>query len=252
MNALITDRVQRSFSRSFGSYHDEAGQQAQIAADLVDALRIHGAPDKFTHGLELGCGTGHLTQRLKETFRFQSLTLNDLAPEAEKTATDADASFLCGDAQQIMWPNEVDLICSASMIQWFEDPAILMQRIANWLQPGGWMAVSGFGPRQFQELAQVGSNAGAPGLCQPDELSAAVRDELEVVATGHSIRTLRFDSPHEVLRHLRSTGVNGRARATWTRSDMRRFSDDYVARHGSDGTVPLTYHPIWIVARKPI
>ena len=34
MNAQLTDRVQRSFSRSFLTYHDSAGQQARIADRL--------------------------------------------------------------------------------------------------------------------------------------------------------------------------------------------------------------------------
>ncbi|WP_170789866.1 methyltransferase domain-containing protein [Ruegeria lacuscaerulensis] len=251
MNTLITDRVQRSFSRSFGSYHAAAGLQAQIAADLADALHAHDAPAQFDHGLELGCGTGHLTHELQARFRFQALTLNDLAPEAAATATAAKARFVCGDAERIAWPQRPDLICSASMIQWLHDPAALMRRMSRALAPGGWLAVSGFGPRQFHELTQIGSSAEAPGLSRPEDLSAAICDELEVMVADEDIRTIRFASPHDLLRHLRSTGVNGRARAVWTRSDLRRFSDAYVARHGCGGTVPLTYHPIWIIARKP-
>ncbi len=252
MMAHSTDRVQRSFSRSFDTYHQAAGPQGRIAERLVTDLRDCGAPGHFSSVLELGCGTGLLTQKLREAFVIGDLTLNDLAPEAGMTAQTAAATFLCGDALQVDWPDRPDLITSASMIQWLADPAALLRRAADALAPGGWLAVSGFGPKQYHELAQIGSSAGAPGLCRSEDLAASVQTEMELVTSGEHVQQLHFASPRLALKHLRQTGVNGRAKQFWTKSDLLQFSTDYTRRFGTDAGVPLTYHSVWIVARKPV
>lgn len=250
MNAALTDRVQRSFSRSFGSYHDAAGQQAWVASRLVKELRHSGAPRSFASAFELGCGTGHLTHLLCQEFGFGTLHLNDLAPEARLTAQAAGAAFLLGDAQHIEWPAELGLVASASMIQWLQDPAKLLNKAAVALAPGGWLAISGFGPEQYRELARIGSCAGAPGLCRPENLADAVDGQLEVILTGERVRQRYFPAPRQVLEHLRKTGVNGRARKNWTKSTLARFTAEYVRYFETGAGVPLTYHPVWIIARK--
>ncbi len=251
MNTQLANRVQRSFSRSFGTYHQAAGQQVLIAERLVRELCDNGAPRYFASVLELGCGTGHLTQRLCSQFAFGALTVNDLSTEAQLTANTAGAAFLQGDAARIAWPGQPRLIASASMIQWLPDPALLLRRAAAALAPGGWLAVSGFGPEQYRELVQIGSSARAPGLCRPDDLAAAVRGDLDIVISGEALQEMHFASPRDVLEHLRNTGVNGRAQHVWTKSRLLQFTSEYRRRFDGQAGVPLTYHPIWIIARKP-
>lgn len=250
MTQDIAQRVQRSFSRSFSSYHDAAYQQAWIAGRLVQELRDAGAPRQFRSTLELGCGTGHLTERLLAAFELKEVSLNDISPEAQATADRCGARFLCGDATKIDWPRQPDFIVSASMIQWLTEPALLLRRAADRLAPGGWLAVSGFGPHQYRELVEIGSSAMAPGLCRASDLAAISGDEIEVKAISECMRPLKFKNPRNVLEHLRKTGVNGRAQKSWTKSSLARFTADYIQRFGENDGVSLTYHAIWMVARK--
>ena len=63
--------------------------------------------------------------------------------------------------------------------------------------------------------------------------------------------TLHFPSPTEVLRHLKHTGVTGVTRTSWPRGRLAEFSAEYSSRYGAgDGSVPLTYHPVYLIARK--
>jgi malonyl-CoA O-methyltransferase len=250
MTFQATDRVQRSFSRSFHSYHGEASQQARVADQLVTALGAAGAPERFSKTFELGCGTGHLTRRLMEAFDCGALTLNDLTPAAAETANSHRATFLCGDASKVSWPTQPDLIASASMIQWLQNPAEFLRQAANALSPGGWLAISGFGPHQYTELAQIGSSAAAPGLLDHLDMASAVTECLEVINTGEALERVFFATPRDVLQHLRKTGVNGRAQKPWTKATLRQFSDDYERLHRTAEGVSLTYHATWIVARK--
>ena len=250
MNVPTIDRVQRSFSRSFSSYHDRASQQAKIAEHLLQEMRASGTPQNFASALEFGCGTGHLTHRINTAFEFAQFAVNDLSPEAAKTARDVGAEFLCGDAEAVQWPDQPDLIVSASMIQWLNDPLEFLRRVAHALASGGWLAVSGFGPDQYRELANVGSAAQAPGLCTADEMAGAIDSLMEIMSCGERVSTLHFASPKKVLRHLRDTGVNGRAQKVWTKSSLAEFSEQYVMRFGTEKGVPLTYNPTWIIAHK--
>ena len=58
-----------------------------------------------------------------------------------------------------------------------------------------------------------------------------------------------FDTPMEVLRHMRYTGVNALTGGTWTRADIREFESKYQAFKGEKG-YPLTYHPVLLVLQK--
>ena len=250
MNIQTVDRVQRSFSRSFGTYDDAACQQAWIAERLAQALRDNGAPGTFSNAFEFGCGTGHLTRALQAGFQIDRLTLNDLMSEARLTAQDHAAAFVEGDACSVAWPEGLDLITSASMIQWVPNPGLLVDRAANQLAPGGWLALSGYGPDQFHELAALGSSSNAPGLIALDTLGAAVSRQFDILDIGEARHRIRFPTPRAVLHHLRKTGVNGHARETWTKSTLARFSAAYSEKFGSAEGVSLTYHPIWIIARR--
>ncbi|WP_170461486.1 methyltransferase domain-containing protein [Ruegeria arenilitoris] len=251
MNAMPTDRIRRSFSRSFGSYHCAAGPQARIARALGQRLVDLGAPRQFGTLFEIGCGTGHLTEALHQQFSFTRSTLNDLMAEARDTARRWGADFLQGDIRNVTWPARPDLIASASTVQWLDDPAAVVRRAMHEVAPEGWVAISGFGPDQYAELSALGSAARAPGLCAPDDLAAGIGPEVEILDLWQDRQPLWFDTPLDVLRHLRETGVNGRAAQVWTRADLTDFSTRYRAAFSGPEGVRLTYHPVWIIARKP-
>lgn len=251
MNAPVSDHIRLSFSRSFETNPANAKQQAWVAQRLGETLRDCGAPGYFSSTFEIGSGTGLLTRQLCAHFRRGHLTLNDLAPETQHTADTYGASFLSGDALQIGWPDRPTLIASASMIQWLSDPCSFLRRASDVLAPGGWLAISGFGPGQYQELAQLGISARAPGLCCPDAMTSAVQDSLDIMAVGQCLWPLYFASARDVLVHLRRTGVNGSASRIWTKARHMQFLDDYTRKFTAEAGVRLTYQPVWIVARKP-
>ena len=63
---------------------------------------------------------------------------------------------------------------------------------------------------------------------------------------------LEFSTVREILRHLKATGVTASGgRSRWTRSTLAAFEADYSARFRSGNRMlPLTYHPITLIARK--
>ncbi|UWQ80390.1 methyltransferase domain-containing protein [Leisingera sp. S132] len=253
---LEQSRVQKSFRRGLESYHGAASVQAETAAHLARMLQDQGAPRHFGRVLEFGCGTGHFTRQLLQRFSAGSLVLNDLVPEAAQVMqalegdTQAKTRFKGGPIESLPLPQDLDLIASASTVQWIPDLPALMARLAAHLTPGGWLALSGFGRGQFRELAAMGSAAAAPSYLDADEWPSVLPEGLEIRQIAQRPAVLEFASALHLLRHLRQTGVNGNARQGWSRRQLRSFEDAYRERFGQGGKLPLTYDPVLLVARR--
>ncbi|MFK0298036.1 methyltransferase domain-containing protein [Brevundimonas sp. NPDC090276] len=241
-------RVQRSFRRGFATYDDSALVQKLIARGLIRRLQRHAVGARLAHVFEAGYGTGQLTRLLLQRLPIEALHLNDLAAEPLAFAPEAD--YRPGDIEFLSLPEDLDLAISASMIQWIADPQTLIRRLCDAVRPGGWLALSGFGPDHFPELQALGSQAAAPSLLSADAMAGLLPTGWTLQEKGSRARSLCFASPCEALRHLRDTGVNGRASRPWTRRDLDAFCHDYDAQFGKAGRVPLTYQPVWLIAQK--
>lgn len=249
-------RVQQSFRRGLQSYHAAAVAQAQIAARLMVELQAAGAPGQFARALEFGCGTGHLTAALLQRFAVDDLTLNDLVPDSAaaiqpilagyKTRT----TFVAGGIETLALPDGLDLITSASTLQWVAEPADVVGTLVRHLAPQGWLAISGFGRGHFAELRPFGEMAMAPGYLDPDEMAALLPGGMQIKHLSMQTLQLSFASGLDLLRHLRLTGVNARAHQHWTKADLRAFEPKLRAGQAVDAPLRLGYQPVFLVAQK--
>lgn len=254
----VQNRVRQSFRRGLPSYHDAAVAQAQIAATLAQALRSAGAPAQFGQVLEFGCGTGHLTTQLLQQFTLDHLTLNDLVPDCAAAVQpilkrhSPRASFQAGPIETLPLPPTLDLIASASTVQWVQQPAALISRLTSHLARGGWLALSGFGRAHFAELRALGSMATAPCYLDPQDWPQILPAGLHIKALYSQTLTLQFPDTLGLLRHLRCTGVNANAHCHWTRANLTTF--DLRLRAGLPQGAPLTlsYQPVFLIARKAV
>ncbi|MEK3885111.1 malonyl-ACP O-methyltransferase BioC [Paenibacillus sp. PL2-23] len=163
------DRIRRQFNRSAeGSYDAYAHVQRRMAEWLDSSLRQATAYSGPLHPdiLEIGCGTGYLTERLLRSWTASSFTALDIAPamlQAAKTkamahCTKFDSSrhrFLLEDVEA--WapgaPSaSLDLIVSSACFQWLRQPRMTLGELRRLLRPGGLLAFTTFGPSTFREL----------------------------------------------------------------------------------------------------
>ena len=249
--------IRTRFSRSIRSYDEYAIAQRLIAVRLCDMLAgLSGFQNGTGIGptLEIGCGTGTFTRMMLEKFHPSRLTLVDICPEVRETLQDILASdtvrFIAGDAEHCPLPAGQSLIASCSVMQWFEDTAGFLSRCRTLLSDDGILALTTFGPDNLLEIASV---TGVSLSYLPLEWlrGALMEAGFEILVAKEEHIVLNFTSPTEVLRHLKSTGVTGITRTAWTRSRLAEFSTLYHTRFGtlSESTVPLTYHPIYLIAR---
>ncbi len=246
------DWIAHRFRRSAATYAAAATVQRVMAEQVVELISQLAATAHFGRIFEIGCGAdGGLTRFLAERFSWDELVLNDLVPGGAKwVETLPDCRFLEGNVEELALPEALDLTAANAVFQWLRDPERLLRRIAERTVPGGLLIFSVFGPRNFAEPAAL---TGA-GLHYPEPAvwEERLRRHFEQEARHEEILQLRFDSPEEVLRHIRATGVSAPgAGGRWTRGRLRDFCHAYRERFGTaDGGVTLTYHPLILAGRR--
>lgn len=245
-DTIDKQKVAKHFSRAAESYDAAAVVQHDMAQRLLSLL-----PENFDalHILEIGCGTGLFTKLLAQRFTTAHFTINDLCPTMCDIATQAitnHTTCMAGDAEQIDFHGTYGLITSAAAIQWFSNLPDFLSRIEASLANDGIILFSTFGSDNLKELRHT-TGKGLPYFSSEvlQEIFERYYTDVSVVEERH---TLMFDSPIEVLRHMQQTGANG---LTGTHFSLRRFSEQYQALYTAEnGSVSLTYHPIYIIARK--
>jgi len=237
------------------SYDQHSVVQAEVAERLAQLLADAGAPARFGKVLEFGCGTGRLTGCLLRDFDISQIVLNDLLPDvapqlrALTSQHSATVEFIFGPVEDAPLPGGLDLVASASTIQWLPDVGRALRRLSTKLNDGGWLAIAGYGAAHFHELRALGSGASAPSYYNAEDWPSLLPSGVGLVSALQKPITLQFDTAVELLRHLRQTGVNGLARQHWTRSKLRAFEERYVDRFGSEKGLPLTYDAVMVVAK---
>ena len=250
-DAIDKCAVRRRFGRSLGTYRDAAEVQRVMAAALLDIFTLATLERQFAGIVELGCGGGTLTDLLTDRFDFAQLTLIDLVPECGKFHRHRPAArFLAGDIETMELP-EGDLYLSNAVFQWTDDPGRLFGRIAAKLPDGGFLAFTTFGPENLREIAAL-TGRGLAYRGEPELAALLEANGFEVLAAREELLAREFDSPLDVLKSLKATGVTAVAPAVrWTRRRLAEFCEAYTGKFRLEsGKFPLTYHPIALVAQK--
>ena len=250
------NRIRQSFARSLPSYHGAAIAQAQIASLLADALQAAGAPVGFHQALEFGCGTGLFTAALLQRFAIDELMLNDLVAQSVTSLWPilkrhkSQTTFHVGPIESLPLPTRLDLIASASTVQWIADPAALVTRLAQHLCPGGWLALSGFGRNHFAELRAVGGGTQAPSYLDPADWRALLPPGMQLHSVTEQTISVPFTSAISLLKHLRQTGVNAGAHRQWTRANLAEFDAKLRSAQPPGDDITLSYCPVLVIAQK--
>ncbi|GAK51103.1 biotin biosynthesis protein BioC [Candidatus Moduliflexus flocculans] len=248
-------RVQQSFFKSMYSYNQHAEAQTRMAEELLEALRrIH--PAGFARVLEIGCGSGLLTERFLKSFPVEMFCANDLVEECGIIIEDifrqhafGHFSFVGGDIEAIAdLPDALDLILSNATFQWLHDFDGFAAHLKTLLKPNGLLAFSTFGTQNCREIRTLTGNSLTYRPFQ--DVLASLQTHFDVLFSHEETITLHFASPMDVLRHLRLTGVNGvSSQKAWTKADLAHFEQAYRERFGEFNRVPLTYHPMLFIVR---
>lgn len=254
---LVPDKklIKLRFEQAAATYEQNAQVQILVAERLLDLL-AKAAPQctKPERILEIGCCTGLLTEKISARYPdYGLLTASDLVDSfqqclcSKNLLSSGRVTFLAGDIETISLPSAYDLIISSSTLQWVHNLPHLCRKLSRHCRQHGILAISLYGALNLQEirtLCGVGLH-----YTTFEQVQAMVGEHFQILAAEQSTETLWFRDALSVLHHLRATGVNAIGQKAWTRKQLQAFLAAYEERfHGVHG-VPLTYHPMYIIAQ---
>ncbi len=238
--------LKEKFEKSMPKYNENAFVQREMA-ELLLRILCEKVGCKFGHVLELGAGTGVLTEKLVQNLDIQRLTCNDIVEKSQiylnKLGVNCD--FIVGNSSKIKPSGKVDLIASNAMFQWFSNLALVLEHYARILNSGGVIAFSTFLEGNYKEIKKVGGVS--LDYLPLEELKNIVSERFEILAMESYERTLAFASPLELLAHVKNTGVNSLSSSKLSFKEVKEFCQKISSPNGQ---CCLTYMPVLVVAKK--
>lgn len=215
MNVVHRERIGRAFSAA-RDYDRHAQVQRTVAHRLAEQIAVLPLPAK-PRILEIGCGTGFLTQALIDHGINGELLITDIAPAMverclERVGQEPGHRFEVLDGEYgAPMGKGFDLICSSLVMQWFDDHETALARMLDWLQPGGHLMFTTLGAGSFVEWHKAheieGLVSGTPRFPTVAELCAVrPHEQSKRHEVAHYVET--HDSAIDFMRSLRAIGAN--------------------------------------------
>ncbi|NOU64507.1 malonyl-ACP O-methyltransferase BioC [Paenibacillus sp. LMG 31461] len=278
-----TTAIRRQFNRSSqGLYDQHAHVQRSMADRLAQSLGdVHA--EKFNI-LEIGCGTGALTEILLNTWSSSvSITALDIAPEMIKEAEQRVRSrgrneldslnglssrirFLVGDVET--WVDDAasasfDLIVSNACFQWLHHPRQTLGHLRRIIRPGGRLVFTTFGPDTFNELHKSFQEVYRASGLEPQRHGLTFQSSEQwkdwLIEAGYSriqvereVRKESYTSVRDFLYSVKAMGASTTEAIAWqglsTRRLFAKMYEEYEGKFGIPGGVVASYELLMIEA----
>ena len=257
-------KTRSGFDRAAQTYDDAALIQREIGDRLVERLDyVRLNPQRV---LDLGCGTGKISQALLNRYPKAEVIGVDLALSMVKTTQQSagdssQLSGICADVQQLPFQDEcAELLISNLMLQWCNDLLAVFQECVRVLRPQGLFTFTTFGPDTLYELrnswGQIDGYTHASQFVDMHDvgdtlLAAGFRDPV----MDREVITVTYPAVKGLLQDLKAIGANnatlGRNRGLTGKQRLQAFYQAYEAYQLEDGLYPATYEVIYGHAWAP-
>lgn len=256
-------QVRRNFSAAATSYENHDVLHQEVQSSLL--ARLDFCLDTPQRILDVGAGTGRGAAFLKQRYPKADVLAMDFAVPLLKQARKHSRwrhkfARVAADARQLPVANDsVDLIHSNLCIQWCDDLPGLFAEWVRVLKPGGYLALTTFGPDTLRELraawAQVDENSHVGRFLDMHDLGdAMLAAGLREPVLDVSRYTLTYANPRDVLRELKGLGAShadvARDRALTGKMRLKRMLDAYESMR-VDGRIPSTWEVVTAHAWGP-
>jgi len=229
--------VKTRFQKHLETYSKNSIVQKEMANKLINLLPVK----NFQSVLELGCGSGILTQKLTDKITFENYTAVDIVENCKEyiSKINTNIKFIQSDIENIDFERKYDLIISNATLQWIDNIEDFINKLKNHLTPNGVLIFSTFSINNFKEISAI-TNVGLKYYSETE-----IKKMLSPKYIEENTIEIEFSSPIDVLRHLKLTGVNSITPQHWTKSDLRNFENKYIQL--CPNKIKLTYNPMYII-----
>lgn len=221
---LADDRYKHQIAEQFGQaatvYNAQANLQREGAARLLDLMMAHAAKLPLGVILEIGCGTGFITQGLIQNFSQYSLEITDLSAEmlafcqANVSISDdkTSPSFYTLDAERIkQFSRTCAAIVGGFVIQWFENPIQSLSQLISQLDSQGMLFISFPTCHSYPEWKHVCHQLNLPftanPLPDPEVIAAALPPEARLCHAELIEHTTTHASAADFFREMKAIGA---------------------------------------------
>ncbi len=254
-----TRNIEQNFSDSVDYYHQHATIQKKVADGLVASLKPWKEIIPSGPILEVGCGTGFLSSQILEEFSDREITISDLSEEmlrftSERLDEQEGVSYKVLDVNELgEEEGKYALIISNFAAQWFDDPAMGLDRLVKALKPGGLLLTAFPGNHSFTEWYECCLELGLPFTANalPDVEEVVVKLSLNPVQIDYYENDLfqEFDSSMEFFRHLKKIGAGtSRTGKSLSVKKLRLLTSFWNEKVSSK--VNVKWHVVYLAVKK--
>jgi len=244
--------IKTRFKKALNTYDSNAFAQKKISLKLFDLIKDFSDKTKGNF-FEIGCGTGFLTKKIFSELKPTISYVNDLLQECydffiSEIENKQNIIFLKGNAEEINFPTDIDFIISGSTFQWFENPENFFRKSYNSLNENGLLIFNSFSPDNLKQIKEL-TAAGLSYFSKAEILNFS-ENYFDLLIVENETINLEFNSPFDVLRHLKLTGVNSFSSGLKTKNAIKIFEQEYYSKFKTENGVGLTYSPVYFVMRR--
>ena len=257
MPQLNNFKIQNNFNKSAQHYDLYTQLHRDIADKVCSRLMREEMPTAI---LDVGCGTGYLTRKLKDLMPQVEIVGLDFAQGMLEVARlkREDIFWVLGDCKKIgLTDQSFDWVVSNLAYQWSDDLTEAFSEARRVLNSKGIFACTLFGYKTCQELFQSLNEAKGHDLNfsrLPQESSVRellAKCDFKNVDIHTQVMKMEFKDIYALLNWLKSIGANNISRIGFIGTDLLRkadliFQDKFSYLQG----VGVSFEVIYVYAKK--
>jgi len=204
--------IAQSFGKASNTYEKGAPVQKWTAGFLAEVIKGLDL-DQPADCLEIGCGTGFLTQEMLTLFPQVNWLITDLSSdmlESCRARIGDGVSYQVMDGEHPAVDRKFDLIVSSLAFQWFQNLENALKGLSGLLKPGGRLVFTTLGQETFQQWRD---NLNQQGMAVGLHDYPSLADVQKIVIKGCQVcferqkRLQPYDDGLAFLRALKAIGA---------------------------------------------
>jgi len=251
---MFKHNVTKNFSRFANQYDDHSSIQKYAADQLMKHIGSIGNPVGIGPILEIGCGTGFVTQKLVKNFPNNNICVTDISKQMieeckKKIGSNNKISFNVLDGEQLDQRNKYELIVSGFVFQWFWNISDAIQRCIRALQCGGTLIFSLISDDSFPEWKEACKAINVPFTgnkqMKLSQLKEVLSDVTRKKAVFFETKQIQHRTALDCFKSIKNIGGGeNKENKTLTYKQMKKLCNYLDSKYSNN--VITTYQIIYI------